>query len=67
MKYGEAVGEFEEFLSERCYNQIDKAVREGKDSIVIDFKEMDAFNFELSDYLKDNPNEGVAAAEEGVK
>jgi len=67
MKYGEAVSEFEEFLSERCYNQIDKAVREGKDSIVIDFKEMDAFNFELSDYLKDNPNEGVAAAEEGVK
>jgi len=67
MKYGDAVSEFEEFLSERCYNQIDKAVREGKDSIVIDFKEMDAFNFELSDYLKDNPNEGVAAAEEGVK
>ena len=67
MKYGEAVSEFEEFLSERCYNQIDKAVREGKDSIVIDFKGMDAFNFELSDYLKDNPNEGIAAAEEGVK
>lgn len=67
MKYGEAVSEFEEFLSERCYNQIDKAVREGKKSIVIDFKEMDAFNFELSDYLKDNPNEGVAAAEEGMK
>ncbi len=67
MKYGEAVSEFEEYLSERCYNQIDKAVREGKDSIVIDFKEMDAFNFELSDFLKENPNDGIAAAEEGLK
>ena len=67
MKYGEAVSEFEEFFSERCYEQIDEAVRKGKGSIVIDFQDMDAFNFQLSDYLIDNPSEGISAAEEGIK
>ena len=67
MKYGEAVNEFEEFFSERYYEDVDRVLREGDESIVVDFQEMDAFNFELSEFLKDNPNEGIAAAEEGVK
>ncbi|MFB6116749.1 MAG: minichromosome maintenance protein MCM [Candidatus Nanosalina sp.] len=67
MKYGKAVSEFEEFFSERCYEEVDRAVREGKDSITVDFQEMDAFNFELSDFLTENPSEGIAAAEEGLK
>ena len=67
MKYGEAVNEFEEFFSERYYEDVDRVLREGDESIVVDFQEMDAFNFELSEFLKDNPIEGIAAAEEGVK
>ena len=66
MKYGEAVSEFEEFFSNRYYEQVNKVVRDGDESIVVDFQDMDAFNFELTDYLKDNPDEAVSAAEEGV-
>jgi DNA replicative helicase MCM subunit Mcm2 (Cdc46/Mcm family) len=67
MEYGEAVSEFEEFFSERYYEEVDKALRDGEDSIVVDFQAMDAFNFQLSEFLKENPSEGVSAAEEGVK
>ena len=66
MKYGEAVSEFEEFFSNKYYDQVNKVVRDGEESIVVDFQDMDAFNFELSDFLKDNPEEAVSAAEEGV-
>lgn len=66
MKYGEAVSEFEEFFSNRYYDQVNEVVRDGDESIVVDFQDMDAFNFELTDYLKDNPDEAVSAAEEGV-
>jgi replicative DNA helicase Mcm len=67
MEYGEAVSEFEEFFSERYYEEVDKVLRDGEDSIVVDFQEMDAFNFELSEFLKENPESGIEAAEEGVK
>jgi len=66
MKYGEAVSEFEEFFSNKYYDQVNEVVRDGEESIVVDFQDMDAFNFELSDYLKENPDEAVSAAEEGV-
>ena len=49
MDYGEAITEFEEFFSEQMYKQVSNAVQSGKDSIVVDFSKMDAFNFELSD------------------
>jgi Predicted ATPase involved in replication control, Cdc46/Mcm family len=67
MDYGEAVNEFEEFFYERCYEEIDEAVRDGEDSVVIDFQEMDAFEFKLSEFLTENPSEGLSAAEEGIK
>ena len=67
MKYGEAVNEFEEFFYERCYEEIDEAVRDGEDSVVIDFQDMDAFEFKLSEFLTENPSEGLSAAEEGIK
>ena len=66
MDYGEAVTEFEEFFSEEMYKQVSKAVQQGDDSLIVDFSTMDAFNFELSDYLKENPSEGISAAEEGL-
>jgi replicative DNA helicase Mcm len=67
MEYGEAVSEFEEFFSEKYYEEVDRALRDGEDSIVVDFQEMDAFNFQLSEFLKENPESGISAAEEGVK
>lgn len=66
MEYGEAVGEFEEFFSEEYYKQVAEAVQDGEESIVVDIEEMDIFNIELYDYLRDNPGKAINAAEEGV-
>ena len=66
MEYGEAVGVFEEFFSNKYYDRVNAVVRDGEESIVVDFQEMDAFNFELSEFLRDNPESAVNAAEEGV-
>ena len=66
MDYGEAVSEFEEFFSERYYEDVDQVLRNGEDSIVVDFQEMDAFQFELSEFIKENPESGVEAAQEGL-
>lgn len=66
MEYGEAVGEFEEFFSEIYYTQVAEAVQDGEESIVVDVEEMDIFNIELYDYLRENPGQAVSAAEEGV-
>jgi replicative DNA helicase Mcm len=67
MEYGEAVNEFEEFFSEKYYKKVATAVQDGKDSIVVDFQDMDIFNFELSDYLRENPLSAIDAAEEGLE
>jgi replicative DNA helicase Mcm len=67
MEYGEAVNEFEEFFSEQYYEQVAGAVQEGEPSIVVDFMQMDIFNPELGDYLRDEPESAMNAAEEGIK
>ncbi|MFB6209050.1 MAG: LAGLIDADG family homing endonuclease [Candidatus Nanohaloarchaea archaeon] len=67
MEYGEAVTEFEEFFSEEYYEEVAEAVQEGEESIVVDFMEMDVFNPELSDFLREDPDSALDAAEEGVK
>jgi replicative DNA helicase Mcm len=66
MEYGAAVGEFEEFFSEEYYREVAQAVQNGDDSIIVDVEQMDIFNIELYDYLRDNPGKAVSAAEEGV-
>lgn len=66
MEYGEAVGEFEEFFSEVYYTEVAEAVQDGRESVVVDVEEMDIFNIELYDYLRDNPGKAVSAAEEGI-
>jgi replicative DNA helicase Mcm len=67
MEYGEAVNEFEEFFSEQYYEQVAGAVQEGEPSVVVDFMQMDIFNPELGDYLRDEPESAMNAAEEGIK
>jgi len=66
MEYGAAVGEFEEFFSEEYYREVAQAVQNGDDSIIVDVEQMDIFNIELYDYLRDNPGKAVSAAEKGV-
>ncbi|WP_414837489.1 minichromosome maintenance protein MCM [Candidatus Nanosalina sp. VS9-1] len=66
MEYGEAVSEFEEFFSNKYYDTVNEVVRDGEDSIVVDFQEMDAFNFELSEFLRESPESAISAAEEGL-
>lgn len=66
MEKGEAVNEFEEFFSDSYYREVTSAVQEGKSSVVVEFSDMDMFNFELSDYLRENPVSAVEAAEEGI-
>ena len=67
MDYGEAVTEFEEFFSEVYFQEVVEAAKNGRDSVVVEFEELDMFSFELTDYLRDNPVSAVDAAEEGVQ
>ncbi|MFO7793465.1 MAG: minichromosome maintenance protein MCM [Candidatus Nanohaloarchaea archaeon] len=66
MEYGEAVTKFEEFFTERYEDEVIQAEKRGDESVVVEYKEIDRFSFELTEYLKDNPEQGIDAAEEGV-
>ncbi|MBC5793390.1 MAG: minichromosome maintenance protein MCM [Nanohaloarchaea archaeon] len=66
VEYGEAVNEFEEFFSDKYYDKVADAVQDGEESIVVDFMEMDMFEPRLSDYLREDPESAINAAEEGV-
>ena len=66
MDYGEAVTKFEEFFTERYEDEVIQAEKRGDESVVVEYKEIDRFSFELTEYLKDNPEKGIDAAEEGV-
>ena len=67
MEYGEAVNEFEELFSTEMYEEVARAVQSGDTSVVVNFKEMDIFNPELAEYLKDNPQDAMNASEEAVE
>ncbi|MFB6202994.1 MAG: minichromosome maintenance protein MCM [Candidatus Nanohaloarchaea archaeon] len=67
MEYGEAVTEFEEFFSQKYHREVATAVQEGEDSVVVGYQDMDLFNPELGEYLKEEPESAVEAAEEGIK
>ncbi len=67
MEYGEAVNEFEELFSTQMYEEVARAVQGGDTSVVVNYKEMDIFNPELAEYLKDNPQDAMNASEEAVE
>lgn len=67
MDYGEAVSDFEEFFAEVYEDQVLEAERKGKDSIVVEFEDLDVFRPELADYIRENPENAVDAAKEGVE
>ncbi len=58
---------FVEFLNEFYRDDLLKAVNEGKKSLDIDFSFLDRFDIELADYLLENPDETIAAAENEIK
>ncbi|MFB6244816.1 MAG: LAGLIDADG family homing endonuclease [Candidatus Nanohaloarchaea archaeon] len=66
MDFEELVTQFEEFFSDQMYDRISGAVHGGEDSLLVDFQEMDAYNFELCDHLRRNPEESLEAAEEAL-
>lgn len=67
MDYGEAVSEFEEFFSEEYYAEVSATVKDGEDAVVVDFQDLDMFSPEVTDYLRDNPDNGIGSAEEGLQ
>ncbi|MFP4038264.1 MAG: minichromosome maintenance protein MCM [Candidatus Nanohaloarchaea archaeon] len=66
MDYGEAVTEFEEFFTERYEEEVLDADKKGKESVVVEFEDLDMFNPELTDFLKEEPEKALDAASEGV-
>ena len=67
MDYGDAVNEFEEFFSESYYAEVSEAVKDGDDAVVVDYQELDMFSPEVTDYLRENPENGIGSAEEGLQ
>jgi len=67
MEREEVVEKLAEFLKEYYYNELISATTENKKSILVDFSILDKFNPELSDYLLENPDEVLDAAEESLK
>lgn len=67
MKKEEITEKFYEFLDEFYKEELITAVTEDKKSIKIDFSELDKFDVELADYLLENPEETMTAAEEAIK
>jgi len=67
MKEGEIAENLAEFLREFYYDELTNAVIEGKKSIVVDFSLLDKFNTEIADYLLENPEEVLQAADDAVK
>jgi replicative DNA helicase Mcm len=66
MEYGEAVTKFEEFFTEKYEQEVLSAEKQGNDSVIVEFEDLDPFSFELTDYLKDEPEKALDAASEGV-
>ena len=66
MDYGEAVTEFEEFFTEKYEQEVLSAEKQGKDSVIVEFKDLDMFKPEITDYLKEEPEKALDAASEGV-
>ena len=67
MEREELVEKFSGFLNERCMDDLVTALTENRKSISVDFSLLDKFDVELADYLLENPDDALSAAEEAVK
>ncbi len=64
--YPDMVDRFEEFLREVYEDDIGQAESEGDDAVVLDFSDLERFDHEFADDILEQPEDGVAAAEEAV-
>ncbi|MFH1622982.1 MAG: LAGLIDADG family homing endonuclease [Candidatus Aenigmatarchaeota archaeon] len=67
MEREELVEKFSEFLNERCMGDLVTALTENRKSISVDFSLLDKFDVELADYLIEQPEDALSAAEEAIK
>jgi len=67
MEQEELVERFSEFFNEFYIDDLVTALTENKKSIEVDFSLLDKFDVEVADYLFENPEEVVRAAEDAVK
>jgi len=67
MEKEELIEKFSVFLNEFYLDDLVTAITEDKKSITIDFSELDKYDVEMGDYLFENPEESIEAAEEAVK
>ncbi|MFA5176407.1 MAG: minichromosome maintenance protein MCM [Candidatus Nanoarchaeia archaeon] len=58
---------FKELLESTYKKELHKTVQEGKDSITLDFKDLAAFDLDLSEQLIEEPEESLKAAEFAIE
>ena len=56
-----------EFLNEFYKNDLITAINEGRKFLIADFSLIDKFDIELADFILENPEEAIEAAEEAAK
>lgn len=63
MEVAEQIEKFKEFIEENYKSKLYKVIRQGKKSLVIDFKELSKFDPDLSEQLLSEPEDLLKAAE----
>ncbi|MCD6575613.1 MAG: minichromosome maintenance protein MCM [Nanoarchaeota archaeon] len=58
---------FEEFINKRYLSELSRVINSGKQSIIIDFKELDKFDPELTDFLIENPEDAIKLFKSAIK
>jgi replicative DNA helicase Mcm len=67
MDKDEAINRFEQFFSDQYYEEVARAEDDSGDSVVVDHEELDIFDPQLTDYLRNEPETALEAAREGLK
>lgn len=66
MEQAELVEKFSEFLNDFYQEELVTALTENKKSIEIDFSALDTFDVDVADYLFEEPEEVIKAAEDAI-
>ena len=67
MDKDEAINRFEQFFSDQYYEEVARAEDDSGDSVIVDHEELDIFDPQLTDYLRNEPETALEAAREGLK
>lgn len=66
MEQADAIERFSEFFSEFYKDELVQSVAEGNESFAVDYSLLDKFDIELSDYMLEQSEEAIAAAQESI-